>query len=151
MQDADLDGALAPALDLPADSGHEHRPGADGFAVVFRVVEAQVEGRARDAGAPVKFNFVESASFVVLARNSQRSVTLGLYPAGGDTPGPAGNVTIPPNHEVPAPGDVVEIKYLCAHRQSGAVYQPVYLGKRHDIPATECGVEQLKYKPEPAS
>ena len=119
--------------------------------MVFRVVEAQVEGRARDAGAPVKFNFVESASFVVLARNSQRSVTLGLYPAGGDTPVPAGNVTIPPNHEVPAPGDVVEIKYLCAHRQSGAVYQPVYLGKRHDIPATECGVEQLKYKPEPAS
>ena len=99
----------------------------------------------------MKYKFVESASFVVLARNPQRCVTLGLYPAGGDTPAPAGNVTIPPNHEVPAPGDVVEIKYLYAFRESGAVYQPVYLGKRDDIPATECGVEQLKYKPDPVS
>ena len=55
------------------------------------------------------------------------------------------------NHEVPAPGDVVDAKYLYAFRESGSVYQPVYLGKRDDIPATECSVEQLKYKPEPAS
>ena len=31
------------------------------------------------------------------------------------------------------------------------MYQPVYLGKRDDIPAIDCGVEQLKYKAEPAS
>ena len=99
----------------------------------------------------MKYKFVESASLVVLARNPQRCVTLGLYPAGGDTPVPTVNVTIPPNHEVPEPGDVVEIKYLYAPRQSGAVYQPVYLGKRDDIPATACGVEQLKYKPDPVS
>jgi bifunctional non-homologous end joining protein LigD len=120
--------------------------------VVFKDVDAPyTPGRPNSGGPQLKFKFVESASFVVLARNPQRSVTLGLYPAGGDTPVPAGNVTIPPNHEVPAPGDIVEIKYLYAHRQSGAVYQPVYLGKRDDIPATECGVDQLKFKPEPAS
>ena len=117
--------------------------------VVFKDVDAPfTPGRPNSGGPQLKFKFVESASFVVLARNPQRSVTLGLYPAGGDTPAPAGNVTIPPNHEVPAPGDVVEIKYLYAHRQSGAVYQPVYLGPRDDIPANECVVEQLKYKAE---
>jgi bifunctional non-homologous end joining protein LigD len=121
--------------------------GAEG--VVFKDVDAPfTPGRPNSGGPQLKFKFVESASFVVLSRNPQRSVTLGLYPAGGDTPVPAGNVTIPPNHEVPAPGDVVDAKYLYAFRESGAVYQPVYLGKREDIPASECVVEQLKYKAE---
>jgi bifunctional non-homologous end joining protein LigD len=89
--------------------------------VVFKDVDAPfTPGRPNSGGPQVKYKFVESASFVVLARNPQRCVTLGLYPAGGDTPVPTGNVTIPPNHEVPAPGDVVEIKYLYALRQSRA-------------------------------
>ena len=79
--------------------------------VVFKDIDAPfTPGRPNSGGPQLKFKFVESASFVVLARNPQRSVTLGLYPAGGDSPVPAGNVTIPPNHEVPAPDDVVEIK-----------------------------------------
>ena len=35
--------------------------------------------------------------------------------------------------------------------ESGSIYQPVYLGPRCDIPASECVVEQLKYKTEPAA
>jgi bifunctional non-homologous end joining protein LigD len=58
----------------------------------------------------------------------------------------AGNVTIPPNHEVPSKGEVVECQYLYAFRESGSIYQPVYLGKRTDIPAAECTTDQLKYK-----
>ncbi len=116
--------------------------------VVFKDLDAPFSiGRPNSGGTQLKYKFVESASFVVISRNPQRSVTLGLY--DGDKLVPAGNVTIPPNHEVPAPGEVVETKYLYAYRESGSIYQPVYLGKRCDIPAAECGVDQLKYKAEP--
>ncbi|MBU6326796.1 MAG: hypothetical protein KGQ89_04130 [Verrucomicrobia bacterium] len=81
--------------------------------------------------------------------NAQRSVMLGLY--GGDTLIPAGNVTIPPNHAIPAKDDVVEVRYLYAFKESGNIYQPVYLGKRSDIPVSECMVEQPKYKSESAA
>ena len=58
----------------------------------------------------------------------------------------AGNVTIPPNHQIPKAGTVVEVRYLYAFRESGIIYQPVYLGPRNDIDPSECRVEQLKYK-----
>ena len=62
----------------------------------------------------------------------------------------AGNVTIPPNHDLPQPGSVVEVRYLYAFRQSGAVYQPCYLGEREDIEPSECTKSQLKYRHEAA-
>ncbi len=117
--------------------------------VVFKDVDAPfTPGRPNSGGPQLKYKFVESASFAVLARNPQRSVTLGLYPAGGVTPVPAGNVTIPPNHAVPAPEEVVEVQFLYAFKESGSIYQPVYQGKRCDIPAAACTTDQLKYKPE---
>ena len=58
---------------------------------------------------------------------------------------PAGNVTIPQNHEIPAPGEIVEVRYLYAFPESGCVYQPVYLGRREDIPRTDCTTDQLVY------
>ena len=103
-------------------------------------------GRPNSGGSQLKFKFVESASFIVTGHNDKRSVTLGLY--DGDRLVPAGNVTIPPNHAIPEVGTVVETRYLYAHKQSGSIYQPVYLGPRADIPAAECCVDQLKYKPE---
>ena len=115
--------------------------------VVFKDINAPfTPGRPNSGGNQLKFKFVESGSFVVTSRNEQRSVSLALYDA--DNLVPAGNVTIPPNHAVPAPGEVVEVKFLYAFRESGSIYQPVYVGKRCDIPATECGTDQLKYKPE---
>ena len=117
--------------------------GAEG--VVFKDLEAPFSpGRPNSGGTQMKFKFVESASFVVTSRNEQRSVSLGLY--DGDKLVPAGNVSIPPNHAVPAPDEVVEVQFLYAFRESGSIYQPVYIGKRCDIPASECGVAQLKYK-----
>ena len=83
--------------------------------------------------------------------NAKRSVTLGLYNADGDKLVPAGNVTIPPNHQVPEVGEICETRYLHAFRESGSIYQPVYLGVRSDIPAADCTVDQLKFKPEPTS
>ena len=45
----------------------------------------------------------------------------------------------------------MEVRYLCAFKQSGAVYQPLYLGEREDIDQTECVVSQLKYRLEPVA
>jgi bifunctional non-homologous end joining protein LigD len=113
--------------------------------VVFKEVDAPYSaGRPNSGGTQLKFKFVESASFIVTARNEKRSVSLGLF--DGNELVSAGNVTIPPNHEVPAKGEVVECQYLYCFRESGSIYQPVYLGKRCDIPAAECSTDQLKYK-----
>ena len=48
-------------------------------------------------------------------------------------------------------GTVVEVRFLYAFPESGAIYQPVYLGPRDDIPAEECTVDQLKFKPQPTT
>ena len=115
--------------------------------VVFKDMDAAYSpGRPNSGGPQLKFKFVESASFVVKGINTKRSVTLGLY--DGDKLVPAGNVTIPPNQAIPQVGNVVDARYLYAYRESGSIYQPVYLGRRDDIQAAECVVEQLKYKSE---
>ena len=114
--------------------------------VVFKDVDAPFSpGRPNSGGPQLKFKFVESASFVVTGQNpNKRSVTLGLY--DGDKLVSAGKVTIPPNHRIPELGVVCDVRYLHCFKESGSIYQPVYLGERHDIPASECGVEQLNYK-----
>lgn len=116
--------------------------------VVFKEVAApHSPGRPNSGGPQLKLKFVETASFVVTGHNAKRSVTLGLYDDRRLVP--AGSVTIPPNHPVPSPGQVCEVRYLYAYRQSGSVYQPVYLGGRTDVPATDCVVGQLKFKDQP--
>lgn len=122
--------------------------GAEG--VVFKDIDAPyTPGRPNSGGPQLKFKFVETASFLVAGRNgTKRSVALELVTAEGNRVS-AGNVTIPSNHQVPSKGSVVEVRYLYAHRESGAVYQPVYLGPRDDIPPDECTVDQLKFKAEP--
>jgi bifunctional non-homologous end joining protein LigD len=76
--------------------------------------------------------------------NGKRSVSLILF--DGEKVKPAGNVTIPTNHTIPEVGKVVEVRFLYAFEQSGAIYQPVYLGVRDDITSEECTVNQLKWK-----
>ena len=61
-----------------------------------------------------------------------------------------GNVSVPPNRPVPAPGAVVEVRYLYAY-PGGSLYQPVYLGVRDDVTPAECGARQLKYKRDEAA
>ncbi len=126
----------------------EHKEsGSEG--VVFKDIDAPFSpGRPNSGGPQLKFKFVESASFIVAAINGKRSVALALYDEGIQVP--AGNVTIPPNHPIPQMGTVCDVRYLYAYRESGSIYQPVYLGERSDIPAEDCTVDQLKYKAEPA-
>lgn len=119
--------------------------GAEG--VVFKNQDAAyTPGRPASGGPQLKFKFVASASFIVAAVNRKRSVALALLDEGREVP--AGNVTIPPNHDIPSIGAVVEARYLYAYRESGHIYQPVYLGCRDDIPAEDCTVSQLKFKAE---
>ncbi len=127
---------------------YEELRATDHEGIVFKDMDAPYSpGRPNSGGSQLKFKFVESASFIVTGHNAKRSVTLGLN--DGDKLVPAGNVTIPPNHDIPGVRNVVECRYLYAFQESGGIYQPVYLGVRSDIPASECTIDQLKYKAEP--
>jgi bifunctional non-homologous end joining protein LigD len=116
--------------------------------VVFKQWDAIHTAGRPNTGVPQrKHKFVESASAIVTAVNARRSVALGLH--DGTRLVPAGNVTIPPNHPVPEAGEVVEVRYLYAMPESGALFQPVYLGKREDVEPGDCLVTQLKYRKSP--
>jgi bifunctional non-homologous end joining protein LigD len=116
--------------------------------VVFKRGDAiYTAGRPNSGGPQLKLKFHETASFIVTKVNGKRSVSLMVF--DGDKVVPVGNVTIPPNHEVPQVGAIVEARYLYAYR-GGSIFQPMYLGVRDDIRAEECTVSQLKYKAEPA-
>ncbi len=121
------------------------REGKEG--VVFKHKNAvYTPGRPNSGGSQLKYKFHETASFIVTKVNGKRSVSLILF--DGEKVRPAGNVTIPPNHDVPEAGTVVECRYLYAFKESGSIYQPIYLGARPDIRAAECTTAQLKYKAE---
>ncbi|HEV2693355.1 MAG TPA: hypothetical protein VG347_10715 [Verrucomicrobiae bacterium] len=94
----------------------------------------------------MKFKFVATLSAVVAKINAQRSVEVSLF--RGRSLVSCGNVTIPPNHQIPQVGAVVDVRYLYAYQDSLALYQPVYLGPRDDVDPGECLVSQLKYKAE---
>lgn len=115
--------------------------------IVFKNKDAQYYvGRPASGGEYLKYKFYSTCSCVVDDVNKKRSVAIGLYK--GKKFLKAGNVTIPANHEIPEKGMVVEVKYLYARKQSGRLYQPVYLGVRQDILPNECQQDQLKYKVE---
>jgi bifunctional non-homologous end joining protein LigD len=115
--------------------------------IVFkRLAAPYIPGRPNRGGPQLKFKFVATASAIVVKLNVQRSVELSLF--NGRSLVSCGNVTIPPNHRVPALGAVVEVRYLYAFKESGVLYQPVYLGERDNADPGECTVQQLKFKAE---
>lgn len=119
-----------------------------GEGVVFKLKAGVVKpGRPNSGGNWLKFKFVESASCKVSSVHaSKRSVSIELYDESGAMV-PVGNVTIPPNYDIPQAGDIVEVEYLYAYK-GGSLYQPVYRGKRADIDPDACKITQLKFKPE---
>ena len=117
------------------DSGRE--------GIVLKDLRARwCAGQPGSGGPALKFKFWQTCSCVVTAVNARRSVALEL---GGV---PCGNVTIPANHSIPEPGQVVEVRYLYVTGPGGSLYQPVYLGVRDDVDITECteAHQHLKYK-----
>ena len=117
-----------------------------GEGVVFKQVDATyVPGRPNSGGSHLKFKFTETATCKVACRNQgKRSVSLAVYQDPGDGWVDIGNVTIPPNFPVPEAGDLAEIKYLYAY-PAGGLYQPIYLGPRHDVDCAD-SVKSLKFK-----
>ena len=96
--------------------------------IVLKNLTASYSPGKTSASDQLKYKFVESASFVVtLVHPTKRSVSLGLYADSEILD--AGNVTIPPNYDIPKAGSVVEVRYLYAFKQSGAIYQPVLPGR----------------------
>jgi len=119
--------------------------------VVFKdLLAPYTAGRPASGGPQLKCKFYATCSAIVVAQNEKRSVALALALSENDTNGLIiGNVTIPPNHDVPAVGHVVEVRYLYAYK-GGALYKPVYLGARDDVPVSDCTLERqaLKFKAE---
>ena len=114
--------------------------------IVFKhVYAAYTPGRPNSGGTQLKHKFVATLSAVVARVNQQRSVKLQLL--GQDGWVSCGNVTIPANHKIPNVGQVIETRYLYGFRESGVLFQAVYLGPRDDVDASECLTSQLKFKP----
>lgn len=114
--------------------------------VVFkRCSSPYTPGRPASGGDQLKYKFIESASFIVTAVNSKRSVQVSLYTKEGKLE-PAGNVTIPVNKSIPEISAVIECQYLYANKPSNVIFQPVYLGIREDVLMDECTQDQLKFK-----
>lgn len=113
--------------------------GAEG--VVFKKLNAPyTAGRPDSGGNALKFKFYTTGSFIVAKVNQKRSVALQLVDGTQ-----VGNVTIPPNKDIPLAGEVVEVRYLYAF-PGGSLFQPVFLGNRDDISVKECTAAQLKFK-----
>lgn len=102
--------------------------------------------RPNSGGPALKFKFVETASCLTgTAHATKRSVPLILLKGVVKEEVHVGNVTIPPNHAIPPPGQIVEVRYLYAY-PGGSLFQPVYLGARDDVAREECVLSQLKLK-----
>jgi len=116
--------------------------------IVFKQLDAPyTAGRPNSGGSQLKHKFCAQLSAVVARVNDRRSVELKLL--GHEGWQTCGNVTIPPNHNIPQVGQVVDVKYLHAFKESEVLYQPVFLGPRDDIDAGDCRVTQLKFKADP--
>ena len=109
--------------------------------VVFKRADAPYRaGRPASGGDALKFKFYKTLSAVVSSCNAKRSVNLQLE---GNIP--LGSVTVGPNFDIPKPGAVVEVRYLYAF-PGGALCQPLFLGVRDDVLASECSADQLIFK-----
>ncbi len=112
--------------------------------IVFKDLQASYQaGRPASGGSQVKFKFYETATVSVEKVNLKRSVSMRLK--DGDDWISVGNVTIPPNAEIPRENEIIEVRYLYAYK-GGSLYQPTYLGLRNDMDENDCVLQQLKYK-----
>jgi bifunctional non-homologous end joining protein LigD len=119
--------------------------GHDREGVVIKKLSAVYQaGRPSSGGPALKCPFVEHATCQVIKRNDKRSVEVGVLIPGSIRS--MGNVSIPVNHEIPEPGDIVEVQYLYAHK-GGDFHIAVYKGKCDDAEVDP--YTSLKFKPEP--
>ncbi len=114
--------------------------------MVFKELSAPVvPGKPASGGSQLKYKFVEDCQVIVSSINTKRSVAICVLDDKGRSIG-VGNVTIPPNHNIPSVGDVVAVEYLYYY-EGGSLYQPVYGGVRTDLDIEDCTLAQLKRAP----
>ena len=143
-----MSASSRPPLTRPTRSGcFRYLQSGKKEGVVFKRLDAPyTPGRPNSGGSQFKHKFYATLSAVVAKLNPQRSVELRLLNGSGWHG--VGNVTIPVNFQIPEVGQVIEVRFLYAFRESNALYQPTYLGQRNDIAQHECVLSQLKYKPQ---
>jgi bifunctional non-homologous end joining protein LigD len=108
--------------------------------VVFKQLDAPYHpGRSL---ASMKYKLVDSSTCVVLAKNTQRSVKIGMHDGIDGPMVPMGNVTIPPNAQIPEVGALIEVEYLY-YNPGGALEQPVFLKERTDVTREAAVVSQI--------
>jgi bifunctional non-homologous end joining protein LigD len=122
--------------------------------VVFKNPKAKYQnGRPNSGGCALKYKFVATATVVVVPKEKEdgkRSVEMAVRvraDEGKVKRRRVGTVTIPPNKDVPAPGTIIEVRYLYAYRD-GCLIQPVYVGPRTDKPKADWYLT-LQFKEEP--
>jgi bifunctional non-homologous end joining protein LigD len=112
--------------------------------IVFKLLSAKyTSGRPASGGSQLKFKIYATASCRVSGVNQKRSVKLAVLDLGKWIE--IGNVTIPPNRDIPVDDQIVEVRYLYAYK-GGSLFQPAYIGLRNDVALNECTIDQLKYK-----
>ena len=112
--------------------------------IVFKLLSAKyTPGRPASGGSQLKFKFYTTASCRVSGVNQKRSVKLAVLDSRKWIE--IGNVTIPPNRDIPVDDQIVEVRYLYAYK-GGSLFQPAYIGLRNDVELNECTIDQLKYK-----
>jgi bifunctional non-homologous end joining protein LigD len=94
-------------------------------------------GRSLDS---FKFKLVEQITCIVISRNTQRSVVLGLFDNDGNLI-PQGNVTIPVNHVIPEVDALVDVTFLYWTGQ--AFEQPVFERVRTDLDREDARIDQI--------
>jgi bifunctional non-homologous end joining protein LigD len=148
LESLGFDGAIAVAETAKTaqekQQFYDRLRAAGGEGIVFKQHAAPyTAGRPNSGGTQVKFKFYATASVVVTQINAKRSVAMVVL--DGEQSIDVGNVSIPPNQDVPAVNAVIEVRYLYAY-QGGSLYQPTYLGVRDDLRVDDCVITQLKYK-----
>lgn len=121
-----------------------HDQGAEG--VVLKRTDATYQhGRARDQ---FKCKFTATGSFVVVKKNQKASVRLGVFTLDGELV-EVGNCSIRNTTmgKQIKEGGVVEVEYLYAHRD-GDLTQARMLSVRDELKASDCSIDQLRYKQE---
>ncbi|MGQ2996644.1 ATP-dependent DNA ligase [Variovorax sp.] len=131
-------------LPLETEASAKHRRAAElraahGEGFVLKALAAPFA--AGRSAASLKFKFQQSATCEVLRVNAQRSVAVGLRDEAGVLVD-LGNVTVPPNEALPAPGTLVEVRYLYRYA-GGSFEQPVYRGQRPDMAAEDALLTQV--------
>src|SRR5271166_618521 len=112
--------------------------------VVFkRRNTAYKAGRSDDN---VKFKWYATATVRVRCLNEKNSFQMEMMSKGNWVG--VGDCTFYPTKYVPKPGDFVEVRYMYALKGGSLYGPPVILEHRTDADDGDCGMSQIKYKPD---